>query len=83
MRKIKVEDKYKTAFIKKTDFIARTGKQTCIRPEYHERIANIAHSIGKREISISDFLDNVLTDHFNRNNDVLMNLFNEYKGQLR
>ena len=42
----------------------RSGKLVSIREKYHDRIAKIVQIIGKKEVSIFSYIDNVLTYHF-------------------
>jgi hypothetical protein len=56
---------YKSTFIRKNDAPpARFGKSVYIRKEYHERILQIASVAGMNEVSITEYIDNVLTHHF-------------------
>ena len=43
---------------------ARSGKMAYVRPEYHDRIMRITRVIGKNRLSLSAYLDHVLTHHF-------------------
>jgi hypothetical protein len=55
---------YKSRFICKTHLTARNGKTAYISKEHHERITKIVQVIGKNEVSLFDFLHNVLEYHF-------------------
>lgn len=56
---------YESQFVCEARVTARQGKQVYIRKEYHDRILKIIQVIGKNELSIASYLDNVLTQHFN------------------
>lgn len=58
------ESNYISLFLADSGIKARSGKLTYIRPEYHERILKIVRVIGNNEISIFNYIDNVLTQHF-------------------
>lgn len=58
------ESDYISLFLADSGIKARSGKLTYIRPEYHERILKIVRVIGNGEISIFNYIDNVLTQHF-------------------
>ncbi len=62
---------YKTLFMRKTSLTARSGKTAYISKEHHERITKMLHVIGKNEVSLFDFLHNVLETHFDT-----------YKGEI-
>lgn len=55
---------YKSLFMRKTSLTARSGKTAYICKEHHERITKMLHVIGKNEVSLFDFLHNVLEQHF-------------------
>ena len=55
---------YESCFIKKADLTVRSGKGVYIRADYHNSINRIISVIGNNEISITDYLDNILTHHF-------------------
>jgi len=62
-RKRDVKD-YDALFIRQSGSKARLGKHVPIRAEYHEMIQQIVRVIGKDEISIFNYIDNILTQHF-------------------
>lgn len=55
---------YKAMFVHKTDFTASNGKHVSIREEHHERFWRILHVIGKKNVTMAEYLDNILTRHF-------------------
>lgn len=55
---------HKELFVKNTSLKARKGIQAYIRPEFHEQIQRIVDVVGKKEVSIASYLDNVLSFHF-------------------
>ena len=55
---------HKELFVKNTSLKARKGVQAYIRPEFHEQIQRIVDVVGKKEVSIASYLDNVLAFHF-------------------
>lgn len=59
-----LEDEFMELFIRSPDTAARSGKTAYIRPEYHDRIMRITRVIGKNKLSLSAYLDHVLTHHF-------------------
>ena len=62
-RKGKGQD-YETLFIRNAPSNTRSGKTVYIRREFHERITRIVQVIGKNEVSLYSYLDNVLEHHF-------------------
>ena len=58
------EDDYISQFMCNSDIKARSGKLIYIRPEFHEKVSKIIQVIGKNEISIFSYIDNVLMHHF-------------------
>lgn len=68
---------YKKRFLRKTSFIARSGKTVCVSLEHHERIYKILRVIGKNEVSMSDYLHNVLEHHFATCKDDISRLYED------
>ncbi|SHE50801.1 Protein of unknown function [Mariniphaga anaerophila] len=58
------EVEYTELFIRQSDSKARSGKLVAIRPEFHERILKIVRVIGNDDITIFNYIDNVLRYHF-------------------
>lgn len=72
---------YRKNFIRKSEITARNGKMIYIRPEFHEWIAKIAHVIGKNQLTLSGYIDNVLAEHFKDYEGEISRLYEEnYKG---
>lgn len=75
---------YESQFIKKTDLTVRSGKGVYIRSDYHNSINRIISVIGNNEISITDYLDNILTYHFEYFEQEITELFDKkYKPIIR
>ena len=68
---------YLAVFIRQTDSKARFGKHVPIRQEYHERIQKIVRVIGNDEITIFNYIDNVLSQHFEDFQEDIVKLYNE------
>lgn len=56
---------YIDKFMSKADFTARNGKQVCIKEETHERIMKLVNVVGKGQVSMSSYIDNIINEHFN------------------
>ena len=59
------EKDYERLFIRDPEVKAREGKMAYVRPEYHERIMRITRVIGHDRLTLSAYIDHVLTHHFN------------------
>ena len=57
------EQEYVALFLKEASIPARMGKTVYVRKEYHERIQLILRVIGKDEVSLFSYIDNVLAHH--------------------
>jgi len=70
---------YQSLFIREPNDLppARFGKTLYIRQEHHERISQIVHVIAKGDISLSGYVDNVLTEHFKNYWDEIIQSFDE------
>lgn len=60
------EKDYERLFIREAEVKAREGKMAYVRPEYHDRIMRITRVIGHDRLSLSAYIDHVLTHHFNQ-----------------
>ena len=67
---------YQSSYLKKSDSPpARQGKSLYIREKYHERIFQIISIIGKRGVTLYDYVDNILTEHFEKYHEEIVNSF--------
>ena len=55
----------------------RNGKTVYIRAEFHERLMRIVQVIGRNEISLYSYLDNVLAHHFESYQEEISMLYKE------
>ena len=74
---IENEDDYLEMFIKGAETAARSGKMAYVRREYHDRIMRITRVIGKDKLTLSGYLDHVLTQHFLQCGDVIKRLYDK------
>lgn len=56
--------KYKDIFLQPAAFKARNGKTVYISADFHKNISRIVFIIGDGKITISDYMYNVLKQHF-------------------
>lgn len=70
-----IEEEYMNLFIREAEIAARTGKLTYVRQEYHDRIMRIVRVIGKNKLSLSAYIDHVLTQHFAVREEVIRKLY--------
>jgi len=73
---------YETLFIHDAPVTARLGKLVYVRKEYHDRILKIIQVIGKNEVSISSYIDNVLAHHFATYQGEITELYNEHNQSI-
>ena len=78
-RKKRGENKseYEENYLHKIDLTVRSCKLVNVRQDYHERITKIVRVIGKDEVSLFEFIDNVLTEHFDKYENELTKLYNQ------
>ena len=69
------EKDYERLFIRTPEVKARAGKMAYIRPEYHDRIMRIIHVIGHDRLTLSAYIDHVLTQHFNQCEEAIKTLY--------
>ena len=73
-----VKSDYEETFVRKSALTARQGKQVYIRKEFHDRILKITQVIGQNEITIADYLDNVMAHHFGQFQNDVAESFNRH-----
>lgn len=76
------ETDYRSLFLKEAAIPARIGKTVYIRKEYHERIQLILRVIGKDEVSLFSYIDNVLAHHFETCQAEITELYNEHNRSI-
>lgn len=74
---------YTERFFKEAEIPARFGKTIYIRKEYHQKMQSIVRTIGKDEVSLFSFLDNVIAEHFERHYPEIKEMYDaEYSKPL-
>jgi len=68
---------YESLFIQEAGITARTGKSVYIRKEHHDKIMKIVQVIGKNQVSLFSYIDNVLSHHFATYQDEITELYNK------
>ncbi|WP_459188115.1 DUF3408 domain-containing protein [Parabacteroides sp. APC149_11_2_Y6] len=71
----KERESYKSVFLKKRSVCNR--QSVYISGEIQKRIMQIVGVITGKQVSIGNFIDNVLEEHLNTHNDVLSALYRE------
>jgi hypothetical protein len=77
VKKNRTAKDYDSLFIRQSGSKARLGKHVPIRQEYHEKIQQIVRVICKDEISIFNYIDNVLTQHFEEHHADIVKRYKE------
>jgi len=57
-------DEFMEYFVRRMEIPVRSQKTAYIRPAYHDRIMRILNTVHKRKLSLSGYVDHVLTHHF-------------------
>jgi len=68
---------YEDLFIQEAGITARTGKSVYIRKDHHDKIMKIVQVIGKNQVSLFSYIDNVLKHHFEIFQDEITELYNK------
>lgn len=72
-----LDSSYGEHFLKTHSMTKRGDKSIYIRQEYHERLSRIVQVIGKDEIPLYAYLDNILEHHFEMFEKAITDDFNE------
>ena len=73
---------YGRLFLSGTPLNTRSGKTVYIRKEFHERITRIVQVIGKNELSLYSYLDNVLEQHFATYQEEISELYKKRNSDI-
>lgn len=68
---------YRNLYLTGTNLKARCGKSVNIRKEYHRIIQKLTQVAGGNTVSISEYLDSILRNHFNEHKEVIQKLYEE------
>ncbi|MFH6987944.1 DUF3408 domain-containing protein [Flavobacterium collinsii] len=72
-----LDGSYGEHFLKMHSMTRRGDRSIYIRQEYHERLSRIVQVIGKDEIPLYAYLDNILEHHFEQFEKAITDDFNE------
>ena len=76
------ENEYMELFIRVAEMSVRSGKLVYVRKDYHDRILRIIRVIGKSELSLSGYIDHVLTQHFDQYEEEIKKLYKKYYEEV-
>ncbi|WP_454045082.1 DUF3408 domain-containing protein [Chryseobacterium sp. Marseille-Q8038] len=62
-------DEYESSFLKATSTVARCGKSVYICSDFHKKLTRIVCILGDGEITLTDYIHNVLRQHFENFDD--------------
>jgi len=75
--KVKI-DEYRSLFLNESNAPpARFGKSIYIQKVHHERISQVISVIAGKKITLSDYINNVLSNHFREYEGEITQLFSE------
>ena len=64
-------------FMTDAGFTARLGRQVSISGETHERVMKFVSVVGKGQVSMASFIENIINEHFNIHNAEIKAAFDE------
>ena len=68
-------EEYQERYIRRSENPARSGKMTYIRKEYHETIMRLVSVMERDDMSLSGYIDHVLTEHFQKYGEVIKEVY--------
>lgn len=74
-KKNKKDDYLTTFFELKDDITPRYGKTITIRPEYHTTIQQLVRIVANEDITIFNYLDNVIEHHLKQYSDEISKIY--------
>ncbi len=72
---VSLMEEYQERYIRRSENPARSGKMTYIRKEYHETIMRLVSVLGRDDMSMSGYIDHVLTEHFQKYGEVIKEVY--------
>ncbi len=76
------QEVYLSRFIHRKRDIFKSSKAISVRLEHHNLIRAITRVIGRNEISLAAYLDNVLKAHIDENMDTISRLYDERTEEI-
>lgn len=76
------ENEYLELFIRDAEMAVRTGKLVYVRKDFHDRLLRIIQVIGKNELSLSGYIDHVLSHHFTQYEEEIKKLYKKYYEEV-
>ena len=64
-------------FLTDAGFTARLGRQVSISEETHERVMKFVSVVGKGQVSMASFIENIINEYFNIHNAEIKAAFDE------
>lgn len=75
-RKSKMDEYRSIFFERKDDVPSRFGKTIAIRRDHHRKIQQIVQIVGDEQITIFNYIDNVLEHHLKHYDDEMSQIYN-------
>lgn len=74
-KEAETQQSYERLFIKEPGIKARDGKMLYVHSDFHKTIRMICQVIGNHEITLSGYVHNVLSRHFEAYGDEIVRLY--------
>lgn len=68
-------EEYQDRYIRRSENPTRSGKMAYIRKEYHETIMRLVSVMEREDMSLSGYIDHVLTEHFQKYGDAIKEVY--------
>ena len=68
---------YRDSYLRKPGIKARDGRQAYISGKNHGKISRIVNALGDGRLTIADYLENVLNEHFRLHREEIMSMLDE------
>lgn len=73
---------YESLFMVNAPRKTRRGRTVYIRDEFHERMMRIVQVVGRNEVSLYSYLDNILSHHFDTYQEEISALYKERNSDI-
>ena len=69
---------YKAEILKKSGIVTNKGGKAYVRPEFHQRMEELVSLLAEEGMTVEDYLDNVLAQHFAQFGDAIDASFEQH-----
>lgn len=78
---VTLEEEYRRNFLQDAIYPVRSNKTAYVREEHHEKIIEFIRMVHKGKLTLSGYIDHVLTQHFQTYRGVMSKMYEEARSK--